>query len=303
MIDKGRVMSVKERLKNIATKNGKLFDNIFQMYLLERLLFRLSVSNYADNFVLKGGVLLFALYQNNARPTQDVDFSAKHLTNDMEIISAAFKEICLISCDDAISFDPESIHCVEILNNAENLGLRIFLIGNMGKAHKKIQIDIGFGDVCTKEIKLDYPVLLEDNECPVLLADSIETVVAEKFDAMLRHSLTNSRMKDFYDIFVFATDRNFSGEELLSAIRFTNESRATKLIAIPVIFKESFYLDMQRNFMWKTFLKRSELGDLSFVNVGYSIISFLQPVYQALYRESNFLAVWDNVGLCWEIDS
>ena len=175
------VASVKDRLRNQAKKSGKPLQEIYTAYGLERTLYRLSVSEYADRFVLKGGILLYALFGSKLpRVTRDIDLLAQHISNETATMKEIFRKILSIETDDALRFDTDNINAVNITEFKEYHGVNVSAVAYLSKTKIPISIDIGFGDIIFpgKE-KMDYPVLL-NMESPVLFAYSKESVIAEK---------------------------------------------------------------------------------------------------------------------------
>ena len=212
----------------------------------ERLLYRLSISDYRDNFVLKGGLFLFSMTGFTGRPTRDIDFLAYHISNDMENIKEIFKKICKIEYNDGIVFDPDSVFVEEINRETEHRGIRIKLSGYLGKAKEILWLDIGFYDVVVPEIiTADYPVFLE-MDCPRIKMYSFESVVAEKFEAIVSLGELNSRMKDFYDIFILLSEKKFNKYILQKAIADTFQRRGTDILKSDQIFKKEFIEDVSR---------------------------------------------------------
>ena len=205
MIGKGK--SIRARVLNIAKKENLTLQLVIIRYLHERLLYRVSVSHYADNFCLKGGVLLYYYNREQTRPTMDIDFLGTNIPNEVKFIVSAFREICAMSYPhDAVVFDISSIVAEEIASQDQYPGIRLFVIAGLDTIRQRIQIDIGFGDiVIPSAVQLNYPTLLPESEILVVRAYSLETVVAEKFEAMIDLSAANSRMKDFYDVYYILT--------------------------------------------------------------------------------------------------
>lgn len=188
--------SVSERLKNIAQKSGRAFDTLLLLYFQERFLYRLSISDYKDKFILKGGLFLFSQTQFKARPTKDVDFLARQIANELEILRESFVTICSIDVpSDGIMFQLDEMTTERIKEDADYEGVRIKVTALLGRMKKNLQFDIGFGDVVVPKPQLiDYPVLL-DMAAPQVQAYSKESVISEKFEAMITLSVMNSRMK------------------------------------------------------------------------------------------------------------
>ena len=205
---KDMAASVRTRLLNISREQEKPFDEVMILYMLERLLYRLSKSSYRDNFVLKGGLLLCVLFADQHRTTKDADFLAKQIAGQTDNIARIFREICTIEEDDGLIFNADEVETRRIKEDADYEGVRVLVHCRLGQARKILQVDLGFGDVVVPRPQLmEYPVILA-MEKPVILAYSLESVVAEKFDAMIALDQLNSRMKDFYDIYMLSDSDN-----------------------------------------------------------------------------------------------
>lgn len=204
------VDSVKARLKNFAIKSGCTFQEALTYYGLERTIYRISISEYADNFVLKGGIFLYALFgRNYERATTDVDLLAQRISNGSEEMKSVFQKIFSRDVDDALVFDVDSITVEDITEFKEYHGLHVSFVGYLDRTKIPISIDIGFGDVIYPEtVKMDFPVIL-DMESPRVNAYSLETSIAEKMEAIIHNGYLNSRYKDFYDIYVLSKNMCF----------------------------------------------------------------------------------------------
>ena len=274
--------SVKARLKNIAKEYNKTFNLILQLYMQERLLYRLSVSEYKDNFILKGGLFLFSMTGFTGRPTRDIDFLAYQISNDMESIKEIFKNICKIEYNDSVVFDSNSVLVEEIKKEAEHGGIRVKLTGYLGKAKEMLWVDIGFNDIVVPEvITADYPVLL-DMDYPKIKMYSFESVIAEKFEAIISLGELNSRMKDFYDIFVLLSEKKFDKEVLQRAIVETFKRRGTDIQKSDQVFKKEFIEDNNRINQWKLFLKKIGQKDIKFEYVMSVINKLPLPIYNKI---------------------
>ncbi len=277
--------SVKERLLNISRAERYSTQLLISRYFQERLLYRLSVSKYKDCFILKGGALLYAHDGFKARPSLDIDFMAKNISNDMAKIGLVFQEICQIQCiEDGVVFDSDSIETREIAVNKEYHGVRLSIFAHLDTAKQFISMDIGFGDVIIPSPQLlTFPALIGTAPCANILAYSLETVIAEKFQAMISLSLGNSRMKDFFDVFQILTKQTIDPDILGESIKATFSNRGTTYIANHPLFAESFFEDANRVLYWKSFLKRIKYADsLSFVEVGTLIRNRLSPYWEQL---------------------
>jgi len=277
--------SVKARLKNIAKEYKKTFNLILQLYMQERLLYRLSVSEYKDNFILKGGLFLFSMTGFTGRPTRDIDFLAYQISNDMESIKEIFKNICKIEYNDSVVFDSNSVLVEKIRKEAEYKGVRVKLTGYLGKAKEILWVDIGFNDIVVPEvITADYPVLL-DMDYPKIKMYSFESVVAEKFEAIVSLGELNSRMKDFYDIFILLSEKKFNRDILQNAIVETFKRRGTDILKFNQVFKKEFIEDNNRINQWKLFLKKIGHQNIEFEYIMDSIKKSLLPIYNNIKKE------------------
>lgn len=253
--------SVHQRLLNIRDTTGEQFNHLLMRYGLERLLYRIQAAGHAETFVLKGA-MLFALWHDvPGRPTRDIDLLGfGDLTHDR--LRAIFTDACAVKVkDDGLRFDPDSIRTEDIRDDQEYHGVRVRLLGFLGRARLAIQIDIGFGDALTPEPQLiDYPPVL-DNPAPRLRAYHPATVVAEKLNATVVLGALNSRMKDFYDMHVILTHMNIDDELLRDAIRATFDRRNVPLPEeVPVAFTPEFLDDSIKEIQWQAFLRRSSLS-------------------------------------------
>lgn len=277
--------SVKERLLNISRDEQYSSQLLLSRYFQERLLYRLSVSEYKDRFILKGGALLYAHDGFQARPTLDIDFMARRISNDAENIKGIFSEICQIACaEDGVTFDSDTIETGEIAITKEYHGVRVSLMAHLDTAQQRISMDVGFGDVITPyPQQLAFPALIDTVPGTTILTYSLETVVAEKFQAMISLSIGNSRMKDFFDVYQIMTRQDIDAEILGEAIKATFANRDTKYVENHPLFTEEFFTDTNRNLYWEGFLRRIKFGEaLSFVVVGELIRNRLQPYWEGL---------------------
>jgi len=293
--------SVKARLKNIAKDKNINFNQILLLYFQERLLYRLSISNYKENFFLKGGLLILSLTEFKTRPTKDIDFLACGVSNYIGNIEEFFREICNVQVNDGVTFDSESIVAERIAEGADYRGVRINVKSYLGNARRKLQLDIGFNDIIIpKPQKMNYPVFLNDQKRPKIKTYSLESVIAEKFEAMLRLSFINSRMKDFYDIYIISEIRNFDGMILKEAISRTIHKRKTPLEKNPAIFTKKFIEDTNKIRMWNGYLNRIRNDRMEFAIVIKRIKSFLNPIYISILEKKDFLKTWNHQKYFWD---
>jgi predicted nucleotidyltransferase component of viral defense system len=288
--------SVKERLRNIATQTGKEYQSVIRQYVQERFLFRLSKSIYSKNFILKGALLFVAHDISRNRPTRDIDFLGSSISNKIPDIIEIVKEILMIKFEDGVKFDPASVEAENIVEDGEYNGIRIKFYSFIENSKERVQLDIGFGDKITSgPIKIEFPTLL-DFPPPKIQVYSIETAIAEKFEAIVSLQLQTSRMKDFYDILFFAGMYKFKKDILLNAILTTFHNRSTALEQRKVIYEDKFKMDDQLQKLWVAFLKRTKLdSDNSFPDVVNKLESFIEPIFD---EESKI--IWNQRTWKWE---
>lgn len=283
------------RLWNLAAdlkrdkNDNQMYHLILIRYIQERLLYRLGISPYRDKFYLKGGALLYSYDKFDARPTLDIDFLGKDTSREIENLTAIIKSVALLECEsDAIIFVPDTMTAEEITVNKEYHGVRITIEAKLDSAVQKISMDIGFGDVITPyPQELNYPCLIPNLPQPIIMAYSLETVIAEKFEAMITLAEDNSRMKDFFDVYRLLTFHEVDKEILQTAIHATFENRQTAISRNHVLFSSTFANDPKRVTAWKTFLKRIKWKhELPFEAVIQLIQEELQPYYNILLSEN-----------------
>ena len=255
--------SIRAQLLNIAKKENLAFQLVIIRYMHERLLYRLSLSRFADNFCLKGAALLYVYSSELTRPTKDIDFLGTNIPNELSFLVSTFREICSVySPFDAVEFDIDSVEAVEIAGQDEYPGIRLFVTASLDTIIQRIQVDVGFGDIIIPaSVQLSYPTLLPGSKVPVIMAYSLETVVAEKFEAMIDLSSVNSRMKDLYDVYQILTTQQLDQQYLAEAIRETFRNRNTQYSTDHALFSPSFFTDPNRLRQWKVFLVKNRLDE------------------------------------------
>ena len=294
-------ISVKDRLKKQAIEEKKTMQDKIVMYGLERTIYRLSISEYAERFTLKGGIFLYALFNGDyTRATTDIDLLAQCISNDIEEMKKVFKEIFSIKCDDALRFDLNTLDLIYITEFKEYHGVKVSILGHLDKTKVPISIDIGFGDIVYPErMKMDFPVLL-DMDIPKVYAYSISSVVAEKFEAFVSLGLANSRYKDFYDIYVLSDRYNFDGKELTNAIKETFNHRGTSFDDI-VAFEDGFADDETRLMRWNSFVKKKKaLIKLDFEETVQLLKILLFPIVDAIKKNELFERTWSHEKKMWK---
>lgn len=250
--------SIKTRLLNLAKEEKQEYMKVLVRYLHERLLFRISASPYKSNFLLKGSSLLFALDGFKARPTIDIDLLGECISNERESLKETFEKICNIECeDDGVTYDATSLELEPIAVEKKYSGTCVKVVAHLDTIVQQISVDIGFGDVVTPyPLSLDYPLLLPNVPAVELCAYSLETLIAEKFHAMVDRDESNSRMKDFFDVYQLFANHIIDRELLSEAIVCTFKNRNTPYRANLMLFSDKFATDTTRNALWKAFLKK-----------------------------------------------
>lgn len=281
--------SVRSRLLCVAKRQDAFFQTILTRYFQERLLYRMSKTRYRDNFYLKGGALMYAYERFAARPTLDIDFLGRNISNDGERIADAFHEICAVECkEDGVVFDTERISVEYISEFKDYHGVRLGIPVGMDTIAQVMTMDIGFGDVVTPfPVQLDYPLLLEDLPEVNILAYSTETVIAEKMHAIIDLADQSSRMKDYYDIFHILTSFSYDREILAEAVGRTFENRHTGYVPDTMFFRDDFPNNQHMHTRWNAFLRKSTIKcNLSFAEVARWLQEVLRPYWIALDKDS-----------------
>lgn len=288
--------SVRQRLLNRSRSDKRPFAELLQYYAMERFLYRLSQSDLADRYILKGALMLRVWGSPEIRATMDIDMLGKTSNEEPRII-AHIREILGVKVEaDGLDFDPDSIKSEKITDDAEYDGIRIRFLGSLDSAMIHMQIDIGFGDIVfPKPEESDLPTML-DFPAPRLLCYSRESAIAEKFEAMIKHGALNSRMKDFYDIRLLSRQFNFEGANLAEAIRLTFAQRGTPLPVEIEAFSDSFIEAKQ--VQWTAFWKRLQQEQVpsSFREVVTDVADFIRPIAVALSSGAPIPETWISPG-------
>ncbi len=251
--------SIFQRLLNQAKADGDDFQLLMLRYGMERFLYRLSISSYKEFFILKGASLFLVWLGHNHRVTRDADLLGFGAL-DLQGIADVFRSVCGLECDaDGMKYQAETVKVIEIREGQKYDGIRVTLVGMLNTARIPLQIDIGFGDAVTPEPEIvDYPTIF-DAPAPKLKAYSRYTLVAEKLEAIVQLGLANSRMKDFYDIWLVSRIFEFEGTVLQNALKRTFERRGSEIPAdCPFAFTPDFYNDQQKQMQWNSFIKKAK---------------------------------------------
>lgn len=291
--------SVRAKLHNKRKEAGIPFAEILRNYAMERFLYRFSQSEFSDKFILKGALLFTVWEVTDRRTTLDIDLLA-HYSNKITEIEKVVKNICKVNVQpDGIHFDANSVSGTKIKEDADYEGVRVKFIGFLGKSKIPMQIDIGFGDIihpAPKKIK--YPVIL-DFPAPKLKGYSIESVVSEKFEAMVKLGLLNSRMKDFFDLWLMIRRFNFKGTNLTEALKKTFNHRKTALPEKKPLFAEEIYDEnSDRQVLWKAFLTKGQIKHApeKLGTTAKAIEKFLIKPLTAMAKGEKFNSQWNASG-------
>ncbi len=291
--------SVRQRLTELARKQGEDFQLVLTRYVIERLLYRLSRSEYGGEFVLKGAMLFRLWADQPHRPTRDLDLLSKG-ENSPARLAHVFQDVCrLIVEDDGLTFDPGGVTAEQIKEDQEYEGVRVHCEARLGHAQIDLQIDVGFGDAVTpRAVEVPYPTILAF-PAPMLRVYPRETVVAEKFQAMVALGIANSRMKDFFDLWLLSRMFSFDGSVLCRAIEATFRRRHTPLPPEPPLaLTAQFGTDAAKVKQWAAFLKKGKLdaGGMTLEQVCAILREFLMPPTSALVARDMFAKTWPPEG-------
>ena len=288
--------SVRQRLLNRARTDQRPFSELLQYYAMERFLYRLSQSSCTNSFILKGALMLRAWDSPDIRPTMDIDMLGRTSNEEAGIIAQIREILSVEIAPDGLVFDPDSIRAERIKEDADYEGIRVRFTGTLDSARVHMQIDIGFGDIVHPEPELlDLPTIL-DSPVPRVFCYSRESVITEKFEAMVKLGELNSRMKDFYDIWLLSRHFDFEGATLAEAIRLTFEHRGTALPTDSEVFSQPF-IDAKQ-IQWSAFHKRlgQEHVPVLFSEVVNAVNIFLGPIAAALISGTSISSYWKAPG-------
>lgn len=290
--------SVRARLANRAQCDNQPFQQVLQYYGLERFLYRFSQLEQRNEFILKGALMLRVWNAPITRPTRDIDLLA-FSENSVTHLEAIMRDACeVIVPEDGLRFDPLSVSGSRIKEDSEYEGVRVRFGGFLDKARIPMQIDVGFGDIVyPKADKQSYPTIL-DFPAPILRTYPRETVIAEKFHAMVILGSLNSRLKDFFDIWLLANQYDFEGSELARAIQKTFERRETRIDPAPVALASAFTSSERVRNQWTAFVRRSSLAEASLPldEIWSQLERFLIPPAQAAANRTRFDLNWTAPG-------
>jgi predicted nucleotidyltransferase component of viral defense system len=287
--------SVRQRLLNLARQQNEDFGLVLTRFAIERLLYRLSRSPHADDFILKGAQL-FSLWTEKAhRTTRDLDLLCQG-SPVLARLETVFRDLCEQQADrpDGLTFTADSVRAETIREAAAYDGVRVLVGYEIGGARDRLQIDVGFGDAVVPAPEMVAIPALLDLPAPRMKAYPMEAVVAEKYEAMVSLGMANSRMKDFYDIWLLSRQFEFGGERLCQAIGATFSRRKTPLPSgVPAALSAEFATDRDKQTQWRAFVARSRLTpEAELSDVVAALREFLMPPTSAIIAGTSFAMIW-----------
>ncbi len=291
--------SVRGRLQNKARETNRPFAEVLQYYAMERFLYRFSQSDFADKFILKGALMFTVWDVPERRATMDIDFMGRY-DNKVASVEEVVKKVCAVKVTpDGLVFDSKTAAGRKIKEDADYEGVRVKFTGFLERSRIAMQIDFGFGDIIYPKPKMiHYPAIL-DFPPPNLTGYTVESAVAEKFEAMIKLGLLNSRMKDFYDVWLLTRRLNFKGETLVEAIKRTFHHRKTALPKEAPLFADEIYDEKSdRQTLWKAFLTKNQIkhAPKTLGETSRTIENFLIKPIKATSHDQDFKASWNAPG-------
>ncbi len=296
---KNVVASILARLRNVAKEGNLSFNDILQSYVIERFLARLARSPHVDTVLLKGALMLQVWGVPRARPTMDIDRLRRGTGDQAALVRLVEQCAAIDDPSDGVVFEPTTISVESIRDATEYVGTRIRLQARLDRVRQTVQIDFGIGDaVYPQPQAIDFPVILTSP--PVRLnAYPVEASIAEKFQAMVHLDMQNSRMKDFYDIWILSRTLAFSGPALAQAIRSTFDRRQTSLpVMPPMALTGEFYSEPVHVRQWSAFVRR--IGEPALANEFSQVVGdlaeFLMPMAKAASTSAEYPVRWEPLG-------
>ena len=286
--------SILARLKNKAKEEGIAFQQLLNLFFQEEFIRRLAQSDYKEKLILKGGFLLYSISGFTTRPTVDADYLLKNYSNELDSVDKLVRSI--LEKKSQNEFMEIEIRSIEPISEMKEYnGIRVNLIGYMGKTKTPFSIDFGVGDtIVPSALTRTLPVLLDGFEKPTILTYSLESTISEKFDAIIRFMESTGRMKDFYDIYYLATSFEFEGRKIQEAIYETLSKRRTPYEKNTIQVIERLITNDAINSRWNIFCKKVLKYELSLNEVVRLIISFLDPPFQAIIEEDELTKNWSS---------
>lgn len=299
MAVKNQAVSVLARIKNQAVKEGISNQMGQQLFFQEEFLRKLSKSRYRENMILKGGMFIYTLTEFDSRPTRDMDFMIQKLSNELDNIQSVMEEICSIDTgNDYIQL--EVIKTEQITVTKKYPGVKTKLLGKTQNVRVPFSIDIGIDDVIWPEpVVRKIKTRLNDFEEPEIFTYSMESTIAEKFDAILSLMETTGRMKDFYDIYYLSSIFSYDGATLYEAIKRTTDHRNRAIDGNSMERIRAFQDNPTMKLIWKNY-EPATISGLSFSQAIHGIEIFLGPIYEALLSGNTFEGQWNTEEKTWD---
>ena len=292
--------SILAKLKNKAQAEGIAFQQLLNLFYQEEFIRRLAQSEYSERLILKGGFLLYTISDFTTRPTVDADYLLTNYSNELGSVEKLVRSI--IDQKSNNDFMKIEIRSMEPMSEVkEYQGIRVNLIGYMGRTKTPFSIDLGVGDtIVSSALAKTLPVLLEGFERPNVLTYPLESIISEKLDAIIRFMESTGRMKDFYDLYYLAISFEFEGRKIQEAIYGTFTKRRTPYEKDSVqVIKRLITNDAIIN-RWKAFCKKVLKYELILDEVVQLIITFLDPPFQAMIEESELMKSWNSAKRQYE---
>lgn len=279
--------SIRSRLLNIKDTSSHNYMYLLSRYFNERLLYRVSISQFKDSLILKGGSLIYAFEGLSSRPTVDIDFLAKNISREREELTNVILEILNIECpNDGVTFDTENIKFAPIAIDKKYPGSRFMFHAYLDTIVFPMSIDIGFGDVISNgPISINYPMILDGLPPISLKAYSVETLVAEKFHTMIDRDISNSRMKDYFDCYQLIRHNHLESIKLQQAIEQTFANRGLLNKPQALLFSTEFSMDNSLKQQWQSFLRKIKYPEtIDFSVVVKTILDVLLPKAEKFWQ-------------------
>jgi predicted nucleotidyltransferase component of viral defense system len=292
-------VDIRKQLLKVARDMKRPSQELLQYYAMERYLYRLSASRYSDKFILKGGLLFTVWNMGDFRATQDIDFLSLS-SNKPDHIEKVCRQVCGMSCNDGIVFEPETVSTSVIRPQNDYQGVQIKFKGRIDRSKVHMRVDVGFADaVHPNPITFSFPTILE-MPAPTLLGYTQESVVAEKVDAMLQLGELNSRMKDFYDVWFLSHRVPFNMVTLGDALQATLDRRGTELALEPIVFQSAFGTNRLKTEQWINFCRQNRFSDVpEFDRLISRLKKFLLPVLDRVRLGNSLNISWVPEACSW----
>jgi predicted nucleotidyltransferase component of viral defense system len=296
------INQIKADLRKYAKENKLLLHFVHYKFFFEKFLYRISISKYQDFFVLRGGLLLYC-YNLEERGTKDIDLILLKIPFEEEKIKEVISEICKIEVSDFIFFDSDSIRI-----NKSNMGYNIHINGYLGQMNKELKIDLvpSYLQLDSENVEIcDYPTIFGDN-IPKIKISPIESIIADKFESIFSRTIYNSRMKDFFDIYIVINKKKINGNNLKKAIIYIliKKQRIVRVKKEHIFFLKDFIEDENLNKKWDSFLKKLEKEGnplkKDFASIMLELQLFFKPIYQCILKNRDFFLVWNPNKKEWE---